>query len=289
MLRLKTIGVALVGFLVVSFLSAGGALAFVRTDVTLTGSDITNTSVGGLGIPVTTYSDSGTTPMDLYSTTSGGSVTADTTRGEQEGSIFGGIEDFAAPSPRTSGFAGFVLDQQDRFAIRAGTSGLASGAPVKVRIQVRANGNVTIGGNPSGTSSLGFSVSGVPGVVGSWIDWTTGSLNPPVDLDISESWEIEADTTIDAEFQLRTRSSASLNDTAYEGNGTNTLEFAVIARVSPGVGCDGCVIESEAGAPTTPLAAVPALPPLGVGLLVIAVIGVGVVAARRRPARLAGQ
>jgi hypothetical protein len=272
---------ALAGSALVSFLSAGEALAVVQTVVTLRGDDITNTTVGGAGIPVSTHSDSGTTPRGHHSTISGGTVTADATQGQQEGSLFGGIEDFAAPSPRLSGFAGFTLDQTDGFTIGPCT-GLPSGAPVKVRVQVRASGNVSLGGSPSGGSIVSLAVVGVPGIGGNWFSWNTGGLNPPQDLDIDEYWEVQADSTVDASFNLRALSIATLGSTAYEGNGTNTLDFAVIVRVSPGDGFEDCVITSEAGAPTTPLPPkVPALPPLALGLLAGAVAGLGVIGAIR--------
>ena len=270
------------GFLLLVMAMVGGILAVAlpgHADVTarvrLRGATITDTTVGGLGIPTAQHDDVATVDLSGYSQTTGGDLTSDATRGSLEGQCFSSIEIFD-PISRLSGFSEMYVHQVDTYTIGAGTTGLPTGAPVQVRIEARLNGRFIQQGRPSGGGELLFNVVGVPGLVGRWVDWGTGGLSPPQDIRVNESWAIIADTTVGATFALTSNLEATLNGTAFDGptSGANSATGAAFVRVSPAPGFSGLAITSEAGAPTTPLPLVPLLSPIGIAVLCAASIAI---------------
>ncbi len=273
----------------------GGILAVampVHADVTarvrLRGFTIVDTTVGGSGVLTAQHDDVATLNYSGYSLTTGGDVTSDATRGSLEGQSFSSLEILDTIS-RTTGFAEMYVFQADTYTVGAGTTGLATGAPVQVRIEARFNGRFVQEGRPSGSGEMLFNVVGVPGVAGRWVDWGTGGLNPPQDIQVDESWTIIADTTVGASFVLTSRLESTFNGTAFDGptTGANTATGAALVRVSPGPGFSGLAITSEAGAPTTALPQVPLLSPIGIAVLcaaLLAMVSLAIYRGRQYPA-----
>jgi len=276
-------GVLLIGILV---LAPHLAPASVWASVRLRGGTIPDTTVGGAG-EVSAQHDDEASVTDAYHTqTSGGDLTSDAGFGLLSGSIMASVE-IPGSFSRLSPFASMYVQQQDTFTIGAGTSGLSNGDPVQVRIQAKLTGLIHLEGRPSGSTGLAFWVQGVPGVAGNWINWYSGSLSPPEEVEVDESWSIIADTTVGASFSLTSVLDGIHNGTAFDGpvSGGNNQNSTALIRVSKAPGYEKIVISSEAGASTLPLPPyVPASGPVGRVILAgaLAVIGGTLVIRRMR-------
>ena len=216
------------------------AKAVVAARVTLRGGTISDTTVGGPSEVTAQFEDVGSISGPSYTLTTGGDLISDATRGRLEGAIFSEVE-IVDSSAQLSAFVEKYVFQQDTYTIGAGTTGLSNGDPVQVRVQARLVGRLTLNGRPSGVSELLFSITGVPGVPGRWVDWNTGTLNPPQDIRINETWSTIIDTTVGASFTLSSNLESTMNGTAFDGpvvdgnhaNGTGLI------RVEPSPGLRG--------------------------------------------------
>jgi len=253
----------------------------VLAEVTLRGGTIPDTTVGGSGVLQADFADSNSITDEYYTRTSGGDLESDATQGLMTGSILAGVE-IPGSYSRLTPFAQMRVEQVDTYTVGAGSSGLANGDPVQVRIQARLSGRITIGGRPSGGSEIYFNVQGVPGVVGRWVDWSLGGLSPPQDIPFEEEWSTVADTTVGASFSLTSILASTMNGTAYDGPvvGNNTANGTALVRVSAAPGFGGIEITTAAGAPTTPLMSVPLLSRTALVLLVAALVAMGGMLAR---------
>ncbi len=266
------------------FVRPGPATAQVLAEVRLRGGILPDTTVGGIGETLAEWTDANTYEDSVHTRESGGELTSNAALGRMDGAIFSEIL-IPGSTVRTSDFVQMFLRQRDTYTIGAGTSGLSNGDPVRVRIQARALSSLVLKGNPNDAGGLVFNVEGVPGVTGRWVDWAVGPLNAPQELDFDESWEIEAETTVGASFTLSTNFEAQIGSNSYQGPlgdaERNDATGLSLVRVSPGSGYGGIEVTSEAGAPTTPIAAVPGLSPLALIALVTGLAGVAVVVLRR--------
>jgi hypothetical protein len=254
--------------------------AVVWARVTLRGATITETTVGGSGVLTAQHDDVGTISDSFHTRTTGGDLTSDATRGRLEGSVFYEIE-IPGSFSRVSGYVEKYIYQQDHYTIGAGTTGLSNGDPVQIRLQATLAGRLIVNGRPAGLSEMLFNVSGVPGDAGPWINWNTGLVNPPQDIEVDEAWDRILDTTVGASFTLMSNLESTLNGTAFDGPvvDANQANATATVRVSPAPGFEGLDIVSEAGAPTGPLPQVPLSSPITLVLLVGLLITTGSVLA----------
>ena len=266
-------------------LMSAEAHADVRAVVRLRGATITDTTVGDTGEVTAQHDDTGSLSFPTHTLTTGGDLTSDATAGRLDGAVSTEIE-IPGIGTALTGFVQMFIDQQDTYSVEAGTSGLPNGAPVQVRIQAVLEGRIVVEGRSSGTSGINFSVTGVPGVSGPWINWVMGGLNPPQDIPIEESWSIVVDTTVGATFQLESNLDATFNGTAFDGPtmGRSWANGTALIRVSPILSDPpGATVTTEAGAPTEPLLpAIPLASPAVLVMLVGAIVGIGALLAARQ-------
>jgi hypothetical protein len=264
---------------------AARAQVELLAEVRLRGAILPDTTVGGIDETLAEWSDSASVSDSFHDRESGGELVSDATHGFLQGSIFSQIY---VPGTFTRGapFAQMYVRQIDTYTVGAGTSGLSNGDPVQVRIEAFATMTLVLVGAPSASSELVFNVVGVPGVTGRWVDWHSGLLGPPQDLEIEEYWEIVVDTTVGASFTLESNLEATIGTTSFTGpmeepERSDATGFALV-RVSPARGFEGVDITTDAGASTSPIRAVPILSPPGLVGLIVGLSAAGLLVLRRR-------
>jgi hypothetical protein len=181
-----------------------------------------------------------------------------------------------APDAAINAYGSPTIDSRnnaafDDFSIGAGIGPggeLEIGDSAFVLLQAKLDAAYQYEGRPSTGLSFSYSLDVRRGTLENFIDYYSGTIQPPASDEVHELWSFLLPVTIGETFTIEQRMSGYLGGSAFDRgeSGTNYLYIDPIFRISNAAGYDLDIV-SAAGAPISPIPVPAAIWLFGSGLI----------------------